>query len=305
MIEYIFFVLGFLFLIKGAEFLVDGASSLAKHFKVSDLFIGLTVVAFGTSFPELMVNISSAVHLEVNIGVGNILGSNIANILLILGIAALIYPLKIKSDVSKHVLFSLVSVLLLSIFVIFGGNSLSAIFGLILILLFLGYVFWAYKTDDFTEKVSTKKFHIVASILFCFFGIVGLIIGGSWVVEGAIFIANSFNISTTLIGLTIVAVGTSLPELITAIIAVKKRRTDMVLGELIGSNIFNILWILGLTSLISEVLFTPENLVSLFVLFFISLILFVLTIIKKNSLGLKVGLVFILGYLLYLVCLFV
>jgi len=305
MFEYILFVLGFLFLIKGAEFLVDGASSLAKHFKVSDLFIGLTVVAFGTSFPELMVNISSAVHSEVNIGVGNIIGSNIANILLILGITALIYPLKIKQNVSKHVLFSLISVLLLLIFVVFGGNSLSAIAGVILILVFLGYVYWAYKGDKFAEKVSTKNFHVVVSILFCFFGVVGLIVGGSWVVEGATFIANYFNISTTLIGLTIVAIGTSLPELITAIVAVKKKRTDMVLGELIGSNIFNILWILGITSLISNVLFTPENIVSLFVLFFVSLILFILTMMKKNSLGLKAGIAFVLCYLLYLVYLFV
>lgn len=256
-LQILFLILGFGFLIVGANWLVDGSSSLARKFKVSDLAIGLTVVAFGTSTPELIVNLFAAVDGHHDIVFGNILGSNNFNLFVILGIAGLITPLVVKSStVWTEIPFSLAAIILLFLlandFFIQERNLLSRFDGIILLALFvffLYYVIMHVKADievhrDFRE-ISTLK--ITALI---FFGLGGLVAGGRLVVVNAVDLAKEMGVSEKIIGLTIVAAGTSLPELVTSVIAGIKKNNDIAIGNIVGSNIFNIFLILGLSSLL-------------------------------------------------------
>ena len=256
-LEITFLLLGFGLLIIGANWLVDGSSSLARKFKVSDLAIGLTVVAFGTSTPELVVNLFAAVEGHHDIVFGNVLGSNNFNLFIILGIAGLITPLIVKSStVWKEIPLSFIALLLLFLmandFLLPEKNLLSRIDGLILIsflIFFLFYVFRQVKTDvdvhrDFKE-ISTLK--IIALITM---GLGGLVAGGRLVVVNAVDLATDMGVSEKIIGLTIVAAGTSLPELVTSVIAGIKKNNDIAIGNIIGSNIFNIFLILGLSSVL-------------------------------------------------------
>ncbi|MCU0461090.1 MAG: calcium/sodium antiporter [Bacteroidales bacterium] len=250
-------LLGFVLLIIGANWLVDGSSSLARKFKVSDLAIGLTVVAFGTSTPELVVNLFAAVEGHNDIVFGNILGSNNFNLFIILGIAGLITPLVVKSStVWTEIPLSMAALILLFLlandFFIAERNLLSRLDGIILLALFvffLYYVFRHVKADievhrDFKE-ISTPK--IIALIIL---GLGGLIAGGRVVVINAVDLAKDMGVSEKIIGLTIVAAGTSLPELVTSVIAGIKKNNDIAIGNIVGSNIFNIFFILGLSSLL-------------------------------------------------------
>jgi cation:H+ antiporter len=264
-------VAGFLLLIKGADLLVDGSSSIAKRFGISDLVIGLTVVAFGTSAPELVVNLVSAFGGTADIAIGNILGSNIANILLILGITGVIAPLAVqRSTTWKEVPFSLLAVLAVGVMandVLFGGASESVLTrgdGLILLgffAVFLYYIFGVAKQGSPDESTSEK---VVArglprSLAFIVLGLAALIIGGKWVVDSAITLATLWGLSEAVIGLTVVAIGTSLPELSTSIVAALKGKADIAIGNVVGSNIFNIFWILGVTSVIAPLPFSANS----------------------------------------------
>lgn len=264
MLVYILFVVGFIFLIKGADLLVEGASSIGKKFNVSSIVIGLTIVSFGTSLPELLVNLIASYNDTPDIGVGNVLGSNIANILLILGIAALINPLPItKNTYFIEVPFSLTATLLVGFLAnasLFGKSNdyvISRYDGVILLfffVLFMGYVYIVSKQKK--SEFSTEEFKEMAmgkSILLIAIGIVGLYFGGLWVVDGATELARSFGMSEAFIGLTIIAVGTSLPELVTSAVAAFKKDTDIAVGNVVGSNIFNLLWILGLSASIKPI----------------------------------------------------
>ncbi len=253
-------IIGFLSLIFGANWLVDGASSLAKKYKISDLAIGLTIVAFGTSAPELVVNSIASFQGHSDIVLGNIIGSNNFNLFIILGLAGLIYPITVQSStVWKEIPISLIAAILL--FVLANGfffeNTaiLSRIDGIILFVAFLLFLFYVY-TQMKTEKnkeviiVNTSNIKIWGLIIA---GLSGLIIGGQFVVDNSIIIAKDLGISEKIIGLTIIAAGTSLPELVTSVVAALKKNSDIAIGNVIGSNIFNILLILSISTFINPI----------------------------------------------------
>ena len=252
-----FLLLGFVLLIIGANWLIDGSSSLARKFKISDLAIGLTVVALGTSTPELVVNIFAAVEGHHDIVFGNILGSNNFNLFVILGIAGLITPLVVKSStVWKEIPISFAAILIMFLmangFFLSVAKVVSRIEGLILLSLlifFLFYVFRQVKTDVEIHR-DFKEISIPRIIALIAFGLGGLIAGGRLVVVNAVDLATDMGVSEKIIGLTIVAAGTSLPELVTSVIAGLKKNNDIAIGNIIGSNIFNIFLILGLSSVI-------------------------------------------------------
>ena len=314
-LTFVLFAIGFPLLIKGADWLVDGASSLAKRFNVSDIVIGLTVVAFGTSAPELAVNLISAINGTTDLAVGNVLGSNIANILLILGVSAVIYPLVVhKNTVWKEIPLALLAVVVVAIlandaFFNAGASMLSMGDGLILIAFFVIFIYYTFgiakssKEDAATIEADTVKVQSLGkSILFILLGLLALVFGGNWIVEGATAIARGLGWSEAFIGLTIVAIGTSLPELATSATAAMKKETDIAIGNVVGSNIFNIFWILGLSAVVRPVPLNPVNNFDLLVLTIVSSILFLILFVgKKHSLDKWKGVLFILGYIAYVV----
>ncbi len=315
MIEYILFVLGFVFLIKGAGYLVDGSSALAKKLRVPSLIIGLTVVAFGTSMPELIVNIFAAVEGVGDIAFGNIIGSNMLNILLILGIAALITSLKVQhSTVWKEIPFSFLAVVVLLVFSSafflndFGKGYLSRIEGIILLLflaIFLYYVFDLAKRNkslmiDSEMKIKSHSYFDISLMIFV--GLVGLYFGGKWVVDGAVIIAKLFGLSEFFISATIVAIGTSLPELVTSIVATLKKDFDLAVGNIIGSNIFNIFLVLGVTAVINPIKFPLTITIDLLILLVATLFLFLFMFLgKKHELDRWQGVMFIAFYVVYII----
>nr|MBS0038129.1 calcium/sodium antiporter [Saprospiraceae bacterium] len=263
-IPIIFLVIGFALLIKGADWLVEGGSSLAKRFRISDLAIGLTVVAFGTSVPELVVNVLASWQGFSDIVFGNVIGSNLFNLFAILGIAGLISPLLIRSGtVWREIPLSFLAALLLFFLVnsfFFGRDTgLSRTDGLLLLLLFSLFIFYVYKqlkTEGTPDLIQHKGMSVLKTWGFIIIGLLFLVIGGRLVVVYAVEIAESWGISETVIGLTIVAAGTSLPELATSVVAAFKKNNDIAVGNIIGSNIFNIFLILGVSSLIRPLNYT-------------------------------------------------
>jgi len=266
-------VAGFVSLIFGANWLVDGASDLAKKYKVSDLVIGLTIVAFGTSAPELVVNSIASVKGYSDIVLGNIIGSNNFNLFIILGLSGLILPIKVQSSTAwKEIPISIfVSVLLLFIlndFVFSGHTYASRIDGMLMLVLFglfLFYVFKQMKKDSQTETSESKRSTLKIWGLIII-GLVGLVIGGQLVVDNSVLIATTLGVSEKIIGLTIVAAGTSLPELVTSIVAATKKNSDIAIGNVIGSNVFNILLILSISSIIKPIEYNPKFNVDLLIL---------------------------------------
>jgi cation:H+ antiporter len=263
-------LVGFVVLIKGADFLVNGASSAAKKNGISNLAIGLTVVAFGTSMPELIVSLLSALDGKNDASFGNVIGSNNFNLLFILGIAGAIYPLvvqrnTVKFEVPLSMLAAIILFVLINDVMIFGsagfqepyGGSLSRWDGILLLVFFLGFLFYIYRTmrttADLEEGDPIKIYTTPISVGMILLGLVMLIGGGELVVDNAIFIAHEYGLSEKLIGLTILAAGTSLPELATSCVAAYKKQTDIAIGNVVGSNIFNIFFILGITSTVSPI----------------------------------------------------
>ena len=265
-------LVGFAILIKGADFLVNGASSAAKKYGISNLAIGLTVVAFGTSMPELIVSLLSALDGKSDASFGNVIGSNNFNLLFILGIAGIIYPLSVQRNTVKYeVPMSLFAALVLFVVVndgmIWGdvpsepqlGGVLSRLDSIILLVFFVGFLFYIYRTmrttSDLEEGEPIKIYSTPMSIGMAILGLVMLIGGGELVVDNAIEIAHHFGLSEKLIGLTILAAGTSLPELATSCVAAYRKNTDIAIGNVIGSNIFNIFFILGITGTVTPIPF--------------------------------------------------
>ncbi len=263
-----YFAVGILLLVVGAHWLVDGASSVAKRMGISDLVIGLTVVAFGTSTPELVVNIVSSITGANDIAIGNVVGSNIANILLILGIASIITPIAVNTSTVWN---EIPLALLASVLVLIMANDhsidgypvseLSRTDGLSFIaffFIFLWYIMLLVKQGKITvDDVPQVVRSLFAGIGLVIGGLAALILGGKLTVDGAVSIATAWGLSQKLIGLTIVAVGTSLPELATSIVAAMKKKADIAIGNIVGSNIFNIFWILGVSAVISPLRFEP------------------------------------------------
>ena len=286
-INILLLVLGLVVLVKGAGWLVEGASVLAKKKNISDLAIGLTIVAFGTSAPELVVNVVAAYEGHQDIVFGNVIGSNNFNLLLILGVAGLISPLVVQSStVWKEIPISFLAAVGLFLLVnfLFSGEEqvLTRMGGIILLVFFCLFLYYVYsqmrndevKTEIFTSPLSTTKitFYIIG-------GLLGLVIGGRIVVENATDMAVALGVSQQVVGLTIVAAGTSLPELATSVVAAFKKNNDIAVGNIIGSNIFNILFILGLSAVIRPLGYNPLFNYDLYLLFFGTILLFVFMLI--------------------------
>ncbi len=315
MLIYILFVVGFVLLISGANLLVEGSASIAKKLNISSIVIGLTIVAFGTSAPELIVNIFASVQGNTEIAIGNILGSNIVNILLILGISAIIYPLATKENtVWKEIPLSLLAAILVGVMVndllIDGGtfSGLTRIDGIVFIaffIIFLYYTFGISKVSGENTDLEIKDMSYMKSSLYIVGGLLGLVFGGKWIVDGAIKIAEGFNVSQSLIGLTVVAIGTSLPELATSAVAAYKKQSDIAIGNVVGSNIFNIFWILGLSAVINPLPFSKDSVIDIIMTIVASLILFLIMFIgKKHTVERWQGVIMILiyiGYVAYLI----
>lgn len=312
LISFSLFLAGLIILIFGADSLVRGGSSIAKMAGLSSLFIGLTIVSFGTSMPELVVNVVASFRGSTDLAIGNILGSNISNILLILGISAMIYPLSIrKGTITKEIPFSLLAIGILFILVndaLFEGTPLSILSrsdGLILLALFGIFLYYTFGISKDTEtkkdpKIKKYKYHVATSMIVG--GIVGLAVGGHMLVEGAIGIAARFGLSEALIGLTVVAIGTSIPELATSAIAALRRQSDIAIGNIIGSNIFNILWILGLSSLIKPLDFSLQLNFDIIVVMAITVLLISMMFIGKRSVLQRwQGVVLVSLYVVYLI----
>lgn len=306
------FTIGFALIIKGADVLVDGASNIAKRFGISEIIVGLTVVAFGTSAPELAVNVFSALEGKTDIAVGNIIGSNIANILFIIGLCAVIIRLKVDSGlVRKDIPFMILSsaVLLILVFesglnrVSSGVDILSRGDGLILLSFFAIFLYYLWHQAHEDGKKESKKdlsIPFLRNISLVVLGLIGLIIGGKWVVDGAVMIALYAGLSEAVIGLTIVAVGTSLPELTTSAIAALKGKNDIAVANIVGSNIFNVFFILGVTTLISDIVVSNSQIIDIVFSLFVSILLFVyITLGKKHEIGRKRGIGFLVIYALY------
>lgn len=306
-------LVGLAVLILGADFLVKGAASLAKKMGISPLVIGLTVVAFGTSMPELTVNIFAAIKGTTDIAIGNIIGSNIANILLILGLAAAIMPLRVKESTTwKEIPFALLAVVLVFIFgndALLDGVGYNALtrtdgFALLSIFaIFMYYIFGLAKNDG--ESIETrgdvKAYSYGKSVGSVIIGLVGLVFGGKLLVEQSIDLARIAGMSEALIGLTIVAVGTSLPELATSVIAAIRGHDDIAVGNVVGSNIFNVFWILGISGVIKELPFNAAMNVDVMVAVFVTLLLFfALFVGTKRRIDRWQGIVFVILYAVYL-----
>lgn len=302
-------IFGLLVLILGAESLVRGASSIANKAGISPLVIGLTVVAFGTSAPELIVNLISAFKGTADIAIGNVVGSNIANVLLILGISAVIYPLSVKgSTVWKEIPFALLAMVLIftmgndSFFDNTGFNAITRTDGFSLIGIFFIFMFYTFgiaKSEGKSENV--KVYSWTKSISYTFFGLFLLFIGGKLLVDNSVVLARLAGLSESLIGLTIVAVGTSLPELATSLVAAYHHEDDIAVGNIVGSNIFNVFWILGLTGTILQIPFSPT--VNFDVLFgiTITLLLFLFMFVgSRRKLDRWQGIFFVFLYIAYI-----
>lgn len=307
---YLLFVLGFVFLIKGADILVNGASAIGRRFRISEMVIGLTIVSFGTSLPELLVTTVASFNGQAELGIGNILGSNIANVLIILGIAALIRPLPIPRDTYFiEIPFSVLAALLLGFLAnanIFysGHNTIGRQEGGIMLyffFLFMVYIFVVARNKKSEQEKPVVVQPMIKSVLYIVAGVVALYFGGGWVVDGATKIALLFGISESVIGLTIVAVGTSLPELVTSAVAAYKNNTDMAVGNAIGSNIFNILWIIGFTSVLTPIPFSDHsNQDILMVLISTSALIMAVLIGKLPRISRWEGGIFLAIYIIYL-----
>ena len=310
-LPYIMIVFGFVLLIKWADLLVDGASSLAKKLRISDLVIWLTIVAFGTSAPELVVNVVGSVNHANDMVLGNIIWSNIANILLILGITSIIKSLSISPGTTwKEIPFSLLGAVVLAVTIndqLFSTatvSSLSWADGIILLcffIIFMYYMFGVAQSQNYVQEDEVKTMSHVKSLTFVAAGIAWLTFGGNFVVNNAVTLATMRWWSEKLIGVTILAVGTSLPELVTSVVAVTKSRASIAVGNIIWSNIFNVFFVLGITALISPVTFDPKNNIDIIMNLCVHILLFgFLFIDKKRTLQRREGIVFVVLYVVFI-----
>ena len=315
-LPYIFLLIGFALLIKGADLLVAGASAISRRYGISDLAIGLTVVAFGTSTPELFVNVAASLKGSTGIAIGNVLGSNIANILLILGISALIRPLRVtRGTVWQEIPFSLLAALALwaaandNLLDGWPYSDISRSDGLIFLLFFGIFMYYsasiAHVGSNHQADPPRASHAMGKSLILIIGGLIGLALGGKWIVDGAIHAASAFGISEAVIGLTVVAVGTSLPELATSAMAAYKGNVEMAVGNVVGSNIFNIFFVLGISSVIKPLPFQPTNNFDIGMVVLASLILFTTMFTgKRHSLDRWEGALLLgiyAGYIGYLV----
>ncbi|WP_455538971.1 calcium/sodium antiporter [Terrisporobacter sp.] len=308
--SFIFLLIGFFFLIKGADFFVEGAVSIARKFNVPSMIIGLTIVAMGTSAPEAAVSITSSLAGQNDMSVANVVGSNFFNILIVLGISSILKNLPVqKNTINKDTPLLIISCALL---LLFSFNlNINRIEGLVFLAFFVYFSITTIKNAKKNNNESTNEaattaeleikddMSIFKTILFSIIGIIGIVLGGDMVVDSATKIATTFGMSANLIGLTIVALGTSLPEFVTSVIATKKGETEIAIGNIIGSNIFNILLILGLAASITPITISMFAFIDIIFMTFITLLLF-LFIKKNNSLSKVQGYIFVIIYIAYM-----
>ena len=335
-VVYLLFVVGFFLLIKGASWLVDGSAALARRYRVSDMFIGLTIVSVGTSFPELVVNLAASLSGSPEIAIGNIFGSNIANVLLVLGLMAVIYPVAVQKNTLRFdIPVVLAATLLVSLLgtwgMLFSSStgevhdyfSLSRLNGVILLVLFGVFLLYSYKqmehnkaptlfggalaTKQLTTPVSgTADLPLWRFVGLIIIGIAALYLGGDWVVKGAVVIAENLGLSEGFVGLTIVAFGTSLPELVTSVMAASKRNVDMAFGNIIGSNVFNLLWVIGISAVVNPLRINMDHINRFDILVMLlssALIIPLVLMSRKRTIGWPAGVLFLLLYAGYLVAL--
>ncbi|MBQ3422943.1 MAG: calcium/sodium antiporter [Romboutsia sp.] len=301
-------IIGFVLLIKGADLFVEGSVSIAKYFNVPAMIIGLTIVALGTSAPEASVSITSSLAGQNEMSIANVVGSNFFNILLVLGVSSIIKTLPVKiNTVKKDTPFLiLISILLL----IFSYNlKLSRFEGFIFLVIFTYFLFDTIKSSkksiseinsNESNDSNNKPQSVLKTIIISIIGLVGIVFGGDMVVNSASSIATIFGMSENLIGLTIVAMGTSLPEFVTSIVAVKKGETEIAIGNVIGSNIFNILFVLGISTVIAPLTVSMASLIDIIFMILITLILFFM-INKKHNLNKANGILMVLMYVIYMI----
>ncbi len=292
---YLLFFTGFIVLIFGAKWLVDGAASIGKKSGLSQLVIGLTIVALGTSLPELIINVFASVEGSTDLVIGNVLGSNIINTLFIIGITAVIFPIKMpglkcRADIIFNI-FAIVILALLANDQWFGkpSNSISTTDGIILLALLAGFLYFSFfksnKADSSASDHAIKEMPVANSIGMIAAGIIGLFFGGKWIVGGVDQISIDFNLSQSVIGLTLIAIATSLPELVTSILAALKKNTELAIGNAVGSNVFNIFLVLGTSALIKPIEYDIKLNIEMGILFISALLLVVF--IQLNIGGLK------------------
>ena len=301
-LPYIFLIGGFVLLVKGADVFVDGSSGIARFFKIPSLVIGLTIVAFGTSAPEAAVSITASITGQTGIAVGNISGSNIFNILVVLGICAMIKPISVqRSIMNRDYLLMLIAcvaffVVSADIWLGSGTNMVSRGDGIILALFFCIFMYMTIRSalkgrnepttlpdvphEAPKEEKAEPPVKLPKSIIMAILGLAGVVIGGQLVVNGASDIAKSFGASETLIGVTVVAIGTSLPELVTSIMAARKGENDIAVGNVIGSNIFNILFIISAASIINPLTLDMESLIDMIIMFAVTLMVYLFAVTK-------------------------
>lgn len=307
-------VVGFVLLVKGADYFVEGAASIAKGLHIPAIVIGLTVVAFGTSAPELAVSISAAMKGSNDIAIGNVVGSNMFNLLMVVGFSAVIKPLTIqKSMIKKEYPLSVLAALLLGILsmdMVLGNAkemSIGRMDGIILLVCFAGFMYLTIKEAfkgreelkrEHEDEVQNMSYSMGKSVMISLLGLGGIIIGGNLSVDGAKEIARAFGLSEALIGLTIVAIGTSLPELVTSIVAAKKGESDIAMGNVVGSNIFNIFLILGTSAAILPMKVSSTYIYDISILIVISILIFI-PMAKNKKVGRTMGVTMILTYVAY------
>lgn len=306
LISVMFIILGFIFLIKGADFLVEGASNLAKKFHIPEIIIGLTIISIGTSMPELFVSITSSIGGYSDMAIGNVIGSNIVNLLFILGISAWLNPIEVKKE-TKFIEIPLCLVITI-IFMITCNikHGISRAEGIFLILLFIMFIFYTIfmaRKENKEENIEEeeRKTTLFKDILSIIIGIVALKVGGDLTVRYAVKVAEFFNVSEKIISITILAIGTSLPELVTSVSASIKGKSDIAIGNILGSNIFNMLLIIGTSSIITPIIYNLSYNKDLFVLIFATILLSIFTIIPpKNKMSRVNGAIYTFIYIEYM-----
>lgn len=277
-LQVVLLLIGFVFLIKGSDFFVDGASSIASILRIPTIIVGLTIVAFGTSAPEAAVSITSSMTGSNAMAVSNVIGSNMFNLLMVIGTSAVLGELLMEKDVLNKDLPFLVGItVLFAAFIVIGWN-ISSIEGIILLIILVVYLYTVIrnaKKSSNADEVEKPKFSLKKSALLIIIGLAGIVLGGDLVVDSASAIAIALGMSETLVGLTIVAIGTSLPEFVTSLTALKKGENQLVIGNVIGSNIFNILFVLGASSAISAIPLSSSMLIDVLFMVFVTLLCFV------------------------------
>ena len=315
--EIIMIILGFIFLVKGADLLVKSATSIAKKFGLSEILIGLTIVALGTSLPEVFITITSAIDGHSDLIIGNAIGSCICNFLFVIGLSSLIRPVKFQKRIIRVHLSILIFVMILLLFLgntekLGEAQTITRGQGVVLLLCTLAYILYTIyeekkaKDKEFDEKMikdvkSKENSSITRIIIYMVLGILGLKFGSDFVVDNAIIIAENFGLSERFIGMTIVAIGTALPEIITGIISAKRGEADLLLGNITGSNILNLCLLIGLGAVINPLTFATDFNGSLLILIFVTIFLQIITTInKRNELDRKSGVLLILVYAIYI-----